>query len=536
MSTSKQFTVRKHLVNKYRVSADGYYDTIVQKKVTGDDTLTVNLTPWPTPDLQYTASDYDPGKVSLNSGDFKDHSIRKADTKVLMPYDNGKLYKDIKTPSLNYYLVNNGCNIEDGVATFSGSNSLLINRELGTYSSLEITLKCLFSTISKHSAVASDSTSTERDIGIRNSNKFSMYCNGWQDGSTTVEADKWYFLKLVVSDNTSKFYTLDAEDYEYSTLPSIENWTLESTVSGKIFSDKIYLGYDFVYHDESLVGKIDLNQSKILVNNEVFWEYPQTVFLKEDLQGCLLSEDSGSMHTFTGYYIKNSSDLTHRLVLSDTTPVGNSDETVYKLTTLTIPAHDLYSYSIGHEHSDYTEFTRYGAVSLDTTTGVASGFSNSNYLQILKPFKEALNSWDICFKVTVPNDITSNGRLLNSCGSYDQISFQIGSAGLHFRFYDQIDIVTSNIPRGTYYVKCVGKNGTGTLYTSEDGQTWTAQASNQYTPQAMNIQSFDLGCRTYDFYSGCIFSGSIDLSESYIKINNTYFFQAIKDIGVWTKL
>lgn len=90
------------------------------------------------------------------------------------------------------------------------------------------------------------------------------------------------------------------------------------------------------------------------------------------------------------------------------------------------------------------------------------------------------------------------------------------------------------IPYGqTFYIKPIGYNGTGKLYIKRSTDLDLVEiASNLYDEREVNITSFDLGARTIDNNSSCTFSGSIDLSKSYIIINGFSFFSPIVEKGI----
>lgn len=536
MTTTKQFNIKKHFPTKFKLSAEGYYNKVVQLVVSDEATKTVSLTEWPTPQLTYMPSNVSAGIVSLNSGDFPDHTYRKEDLKVLMPYNNGQKY-DTPSPIQNEYLVNNNVVITGNVANFTGNNSILINRDLGNYSSLEITVKCLFSTISKNSAVVSDSTSTEEDFGIRDTNKFAIFYNGWTEGTTTVEANKWYFLKIITENNVTTFYSLEAGSYTYDTLPDISEWTLENTISSKLFSQNLYLGYDNNYTTESLQGSIDLIQSKILVDNEIFWEYPQTTIRNLTLYGCLESQDISSAHTYTAYSLKNGNN--QRTVLADSAP-SVSGYTTYKLTNINIPQHDLYSYST---KPSYNTVNLIGSVELNTNTGVLSQFYFNNYVELPVVFNPGKSAWEFQIKF-LRTDFGNNGvfalggaqeyRGVTLYPTHDVSIWFISSGngawdiscGTQGRYHLELNTV--------YYCKVQFTGSAYICYFSTDGTTWEEDVRFETSTPISNI-TLPVVFGTADSPSYQTFDGNIYLDGCYLKIGDEVVWSGLGKEGVWTK-
>lgn len=538
MSTNKKIDVYKDFSFGVRSRAKGYYDFNDLYVLNENGNVNIEQTPYDGATLAYDEGVNSASCANININLLPDYSRYLGENTVcLMP--EGQNYKDVALLELNPYFINDGCTIEDGIATKTSSNSMLINKKIGNYSSLIATVKCQFNSASSHMAVMSDSSSTEEDFGIRSSGKFSFYKGGWVDGVSTVQANTWYYLRIIIENNTTTYYSLLDDNYTYSTLPAIENWTLECSINLNLFMQDslLYLGYDHNVTSESLTGKIDLNNSKVIIDNNIFWEYPQYAPIPRDLNGCLHNyTDNGSAANLDCYCLVKDDKTEQKLILTQDNSVQISGYDSMYVGTLSVPAHDTYTYSEQTQTTDYSEFTKYGDVSLNTTTGIASSFSTSKYLRLNIPLQTTLNNWDICFKVTVPDgSVTQYGRVFQSGQSNDQLSFAVGTNGICMRVFDSTNFITSTLPRGTYYVRCTGDGSTGIIYTSLDGIEWTQQASNTYTPTSVNIPFFDSGARTYDSHSGCVFSGSIDLSKSYVKINGNYLYNPIKVIGVWTK-
>lgn len=169
-------------------------------------------------------------------------------------------------------------------------------------------------------------------------------------------------------------------------------------------------------------------------------------------------------------------------------------------------------------------FTKVGNVQVNKD-GIVSGFSSSNYLTT-----DGLtlnNSVEFVFKFTTGTDITS---FQNIFASYPLTEMYIENGDLKIWSETTSSAIScgSVLENFTYYGKVVIENGVATLSYSTDGVTYTGDVSISDTENASNYTNIGFGV------SGILeryFRGSIDLSESYIKINNEIWWQP-----TWNKL
>lgn len=163
-------------------------------------------------------------------------------------------------------------------------------------------------------------------------------------------------------------------------------------------------------------------------------------------------------------------------------------------------------------------FTKVGNVQVNKD-GIVSGFSSSNYLTT-----DGLtlnNSVEFVFKFTTGTDITS---FQNIFASYPLTEMYIENGDLKIWSETTSSAIScgSVLENFTYYGKVVIENGVATLSYSTDGVTYTGDVSISDTENASNYTNIGFGV------SGILeryFRGSIDLSESYIKINNEIWWQ-----------
>ena len=181
-------------------------------------------------------------------------------------------------------------------------------------------------------------------------------------------------------------------------------------------------------------------------------------------------------------------------------------------------------YVLMDEDNNEDNFSRVGNVKI-SKDGVVNGFSSNNYLTT-----DGLtlnNSVEFVFKFTTGTDITS---FQNIFASYPLTEMYIENGNLKIWSETTSSAIScgSVLENFTYYGKVVIENGVATLSYSTDGVTYTSDVSISDTENASNYTNIGFGV------SGILeryFRGSIDLSESYIKINNEIWWQP-----TWNKL
>ena len=174
--------------------------------------------------------------------------------------------------------------------------------------------------------------------------------------------------------------------------------------------------------------------------------------------------------------------------------------------------------------------------------GVVSGFSNSDYLRIPSVFSPGSSTWEIMTKVNCTPGGAASYIMSRYTTSYRQIGFAIGtsttpeftlSLSSNGNAYD----ITENT-HGTFQVQSgvnyfVSLKFTGTQYIlsySTDGVNFIEDiVVNSTTPIYNENALLAIGVNRYTT-SGNIqpFRGSIDLNETYIKVNNAMWFNGAK--------
>lgn len=169
--------------------------------------------------------------------------------------------------------------------------------------------------------------------------------------------------------------------------------------------------------------------------------------------------------------------------------------------------------------------------------GTASGFSTGNYLQLPEAFNPGNNPWEVYAKVVTGSSVTSEQDIFGVIT--DENLFRVGLAST---VTDRFQILVANggkwintsnhygtysvLANTTYWIKA-GFDGIDTYYLdySLDGETYIRDVvytsstkigvvSNIYTTISSGLSNVNVS-----------WTGSVDLSEMYIKINNEIWWQ-----------
>lgn len=170
---------------------------------------------------------------------------------------------------------------------------------------------------------------------------------------------------------------------------------------------------------------------------------------------------------------------------------------------------------------------------LTNNNGVLSGFSSSNYAKLPKVFSHGSNSWEVQFKVTTGSDVSTQGCICEQLYSsnYYGLTVYIQSGTLRVRcgngssiFWD-VDTSYSISVNTTYWIKAEFNGTQYILSASIDGENWTTASTINSTTIATDNYSMNIGRRNYSTASP--WNGSIDLKESYIKVNNELWWKGV---------
>ena len=170
-----------------------------------------------------------------------------------------------------------------------------------------------------------------------------------------------------------------------------------------------------------------------------------------------------------------------------------------------------------------------GEPAINPTTKIAKDFSANFYIEMLN-YPSSISNFEIVFKVKTPTTFSEDHMVIlgQSSANYKTPQIEINNVGKMLAMVTTggaspwITIRTENsISTDTWYwVKCTWDGSTISLYISTDGTAYTLCES-----KACSAVYWDQVCRIgRDNDNASIYTGSIDLSESYIKINGENYW------------
>lgn len=162
--------------------------------------------------------------------------------------------------------------------------------------------------------------------------------------------------------------------------------------------------------------------------------------------------------------------------------------------------------------------------------GVLSNFSANNYFRIIQDFTPGDYSWEKVFKVKTGNDVNTlqiiNGTGTDHRGCYFTIKtnkFTMNIADGTTTTWNIGEIQSINNINGNtdYYLKAEFTGTAYNFYISNDGINYTLQGT---VSSSVKIPTTNLWLGMYGVQLWSFF-GSIDLKESYVKINEEYWWK-----------
>ena len=464
--------------------------------------------------------------------------------------------------SYNFDVVGSPTITDQGVASgFSASNYLQLQNEFNPSSnSWEINLE-----IETPSSIANgdffDTSLSEKNgifCGILNSKFFVSAGNGSQwlidDGNYTVEPNKHYYIK----------FQFTGSEYALSVSEDGETYTDSARVSSSqiiSFGVNPKIGYGSrvnVYFN----GEIFLDGCYININGQRWWDaltaatfYGDTYQVRKRLPYQVRVRADGKWdftgnQTFTtaGQEYFATMETYDGLSMDYIESYQSSDKVDFSNTVL--PWKWQYSSAMstnryclmpmGQNYENVTQveyiynFDVIGSPTINNETKVVSGFSTSNYLKLKEPFNPQSNTWEVRCKFTTGNDVSTASQILHSCkgsgsdgrfgiglkiGNSSKFNFYCSSGGSSWLFDDYGTYTV--LANTTYWIKF---GWTGTEYyldCSTDGENYTrdvtySSTSSIYSPLVYTY----VGIYSTSSMSDP-FLGSIDLTETYIKINGS---------------
>lgn len=173
--------------------------------------------------------------------------------------------------------------------------------------------------------------------------------------------------------------------------------------------------------------------------------------------------------------------------------------------------------------------------------GVVSGFSGSNYLMLPEVFNPTSNTWEMGWCFTTGDDVSTEQVILGNISGYN------GFGGMNLRIHSgstklclsnsSSDWVIARVygstalsPNTKYWMKVIFTGSLYELYLSTDGADYHLDSSASSTSTIVGYTQV-IGSAYHGAdanYSTLRFRGSIDLSQSYIKINNQMWWHGTR--------
>lgn len=183
----------------------------------------------------------------------------------------------------------------------------------------------------------------------------------------------------------------------------------------------------------------------------------------------------------------------------------------------------------------YDNYTIVGSPTVNTSTGVVSGFSASNYLTLPLSLNPADKPWEVRLKFMTSNDVNSSQGLFQTIKAYSDA----GQYGIIVMIYQgKLDLSisvdgtswlfdtsgTHTLSSNTlYWVKFGWTGSEYYLDYSTDGINYVRDVTENSTNPAYSSSNYTL-LGIYSWISKDSFRGTIYLSETYIKVNNSLWW------------
>jgi len=522
------------------------------------DSITTEGDEYPGLDVRCYISELTP-YFEIPSGAYKDYTVNYNSYKcsggnVGKVYLTGKPASGIFSPALT----NIGCNMTaDGIVSgfYRGSNNnykgVLVNDTFpSTITQFEFIIKAYTdnpTATSYHNVLFADNA-TEKYFAVRGGGygKFSLYDGSWTNGSTSIQANTWYWYRVIFDGTTLTGYILEDNDYNIDSLPDLSNWSQEWSKNSNILANKQFIfGCNRYSNNEYWHKDIDFSQTKIVVNNDTVYSYNSNIgCAATTAEGVLKSglTDQSTETEYNVYFYNGAYEF-------DTSKQDN-----HFGGTVIVPTHTV--------HTAFPPiYTINGFINYIASTGNGYGFSNFTNIDYIKSstnFSIPATSWtsqaDIYIHFKTPktlenktdcvmlfHDLTggttgseytwNRGILLLFGDSGNKVWFCLGHNGTRYCAFNSSDLSLDT----EYWLRVSFTSSGVTMSVSTDNTTWSQVGSSTYSSGMPDI----IGEK--DIYVGNAFingsddksfqkSGIIYPSGTYIKIGNNQW--QLEDINI----
>lgn len=195
------------------------------------------------------------------------------------------------------------------------------------------------------------------------------------------------------------------------------------------------------------------------------------------------------------------------------------------------------NYNLINFRAAYSNFTVVGSPIVSVSSGVVSGFSSSSYLTLPQSFNPVDKPWEVKLRFTTFNDVNSSQGLFQTITAYSDA----GQYGICLMIYQgKLDLsISANgtswlfDTRGTHTLSTnttywLKSGWTGTEYYidySTDGANYIRDVTENSTTPVFSLSNYTL-LGIYSWRVKDYFRGMLDLSESYIKVNNSIWWSS----------
>lgn len=394
-------------------------------------------------------------------------------------------------------------------------------------------------------------------------------------------ANEWYWVQLEFTGSDYNAYISD-DGINFTKIIGVTTPTpINATKTQTIGIDQ-YMNSD----TQLLNGELDLKECWIKINNEYWWkpfvimpgifdsEYEDTgsqttlnlYDMETNTRELILNNDrnihvnnkfveyNGDVdipdHDLAIYNQSTTSWVKNTFAYNYITNIENADILNFKDSNIINNIHDIHKFENpqvclmpidgGETLIEYEQNGNLiGGVTFDKNTGVLSNFSTSNYLSLPSSFSPGTNTWEFQIKFTTGELPSSTGQgLFGSIGSSDGCTpFYIHGNGSNSTLgvflssngtsWDLTGTTTTVMPLAentTYKLKA---EFTGTEYNwySWENDDWVLKytlTSSTAVYSGLNMLIGNNRAQNNPFL------GTVDLSQSYIKINNQIWWSGIK--------
>lgn len=470
---------------------------------------------------------------------------------------SGTIIEDVK----QFDIIGN-VNIVDKVASnFSSSNYLKMRSYPTNVSNFEICFK--FTTLDSFPSVwqsilaQSITNITTPQIAINTDTLvFGLPDSGgsWGTNDTyQLSTNTTYWIKCIW-DGSNKTLDISTDGETYTTVSTHSHTSIT-------WSEVCEIGADIGANP--FLSSIDLNESYIKVNNEIWWTpyiqktYTYTDYEVQVLKGMVSTfgvRANGKYDSLVSKRITSSGEITSTLLkdydgLYCELEQYANEPILMNFSNTILPWKWEYSYLLKNNlfsmlpyGTDYTHFydlygnvIRNGNITLDINSGECSNFSKYNFITLPESFDpQNYNTWEIFLKFKhstnssyqrltgAPNNTTLCQIVIGV--DKNKLKIWMSSNGTSYDLLNGISGVTSLTNNTTYYVKATFNGTEYNFQLSTDGHSWTTEIYlSSSTKVNSNNDRFFLGMSEFSNY----LSGTLYLKECYIKTDGNYWWQPI---------